>query len=135
MLGRHLLGDAGGLLVDLVGLVTQPVLVEHEAERAEGGGLDRVDADLEEAGVEVADDIRAGEHQVFVAALVLLAPEVVGAEVAVLDPGAEGTVEHQHALAQRVEEGLSGVTHSARQGRRQPAGVPQRFPTEGCVSK
>ena len=42
------LASRAAVLVDLEGLVGDVVLVEHERERAEGGGLDRVDADLEE---------------------------------------------------------------------------------------
>ena len=38
----------GRALVDLEGLLGDVVLGEHEREGAEGGGLDRVDADLEE---------------------------------------------------------------------------------------
>ena len=102
--GGHLLGDAGRGLVDVEGLVGDAVLGEHEAEGAEGGGLDRVDADLEVLGVHLRDEVGPGEHEVLVAALEGGAAEVVGAEVLVLDPGAEGAVEHEHALVERVEE-------------------------------
>ena len=104
VVGGHLLGEAGRLLVHRVRLVGDAVLGEHGAERAERGGLDRVDADVEVLGVHLADEVGAGEHEVLVAALERGAAEVVGAEVLRLDPGAERAVEHEHALAQSVEE-------------------------------
>ena len=50
--------------------------------------------------VHLADEVGAGEHEVLVAALERGAAEVVGAEVLVLDPGAERAVEDEDALAQ-----------------------------------
>ena len=91
------------------GLVGDPVLLEHERERAEGRGLDRVDADREERLVHLGDEVGPGEHEHLVAALERLAAEVVGAEVVALHPGAERAVEHQHALGERVEERMPGA--------------------------
>ena len=54
-----LLGQARRLLVDGEGLLGDAVLVEHEAEGAEGGGLHRVDAGLEVLGVHAADELGA----------------------------------------------------------------------------
>ena len=102
--GRHLLGEARRGHVHVVGHVGDVVLGEHQGEGAEGGGLDRVDARLEVLVVHLVDEIGPGEHEVLVAALERGAAEVVGTEVLVLDPGAEGAVEDEHALAERVEE-------------------------------
>ena len=60
--------------------------------------------DCEELRVHLGDEVGPGEHEVLVAALERRAAEVVGAEVVALHPGAERTVEHEDALAQRVEE-------------------------------
>ena len=84
------------------------VLVEHERERAERRGLDRVDPDREELLVHLRDEVGPGEHELLVAALERLAAEVVGAEVVALHPRAERAVEHEHALVERVEEGMTG---------------------------
>ena len=108
--GGDLAGDLGRALVDLERLVGDLVLVEHQRERAEGGGLDRVDAGLEELGVHLGDEVGPGEHEVLVAALEREAAEVVGAEVVALHPGAERAVEHEHALRQRIEERRLGAT-------------------------
>ena len=54
-------GDAGRGHVERVGLVGDPVLGEHGAERAEGGRLDHVDADGEEVVVHRGDDVGPGE--------------------------------------------------------------------------
>ena len=74
------------------------VLVEHEGEGAEGGGLDRVDAGLEVLGVHLLDQLGPGEHEVLVAALERGTAEVVGAEVLVLHPRAEGAVEDERPV-------------------------------------
>ena len=66
---RPRLAISAALLVDLERLVGDLVLVEHEREGAEGGGLDRVDAGLEELGVHLGDEVGPGEHEVLVAAL------------------------------------------------------------------
>ena len=90
--------------VHLEGLVGDAVLVEHERERAERRGLDRVDPDREELLVHLGDEVGPGEHELLVAALERLAAEVVGPEVLALHPRAERAVEHEHALGERVEE-------------------------------
>ena len=86
-----------------------PYSDEHEREGAEGGGLHRVDAHVEVLGVHLGDEVGAGEHEALVAPLERRAAEVVGAEVAVLHPGAERTVEHEDALSERGEELRHGV--------------------------
>ncbi len=102
--GRDLPGQSRGLLVDGEGLVGDAVLVQHQAEGAEGGGLDRVDAGLEVLGVHLPDEVGSGEDEALVAALERGATEVVGPETLVLHPGAERAVEHEDALGERGEE-------------------------------
>ena len=101
---RDLACELGRTPVHLERLVGDPVLLEHERERAEGRGLHRVDTDREELLVHLRDEVGAGEHEHLVAALERLAAEVVGAEIVALHPGAERAVEHEHALGERVEE-------------------------------
>jgi hypothetical protein len=54
------------------------------------------------------DGVGTGQHQVFVAALEVRPAEVVGPEVQRLHVGAEGTIEDDDALPDRVEKGLPG---------------------------
>ena len=121
----HLAGDAGGGQVDLVGPLGDPVLGQRHGEGAEGGGLDDVDADLEEVVVHRGDDVGPGDHQQLVAALERLAPEVVGAEAQRLDVGAEGAVVDDHLLVDQVQVGAPahGLT---RLPARPPASVASR---------
>ena len=74
------------------------------------GGLDRVDADVEERVVHRPDDVRAGEAEHLVAALEREAAEVVGSEIEVLDECAEGAVVDDDAVGDRVEVGLCSRT-------------------------
>src|SRR6266480_381460 len=90
--GGDLLGDAGGRLVELVGLLGDAVLGQDYRERPERGGLDRVDTDVEELAVHLGDEVGPGEHHVLVAALELRTAEVVGAEILLLHPRPEGAV-------------------------------------------
>ena len=82
------------------------VLGQHGAEAAEAGGLDGVDADVEEGGVHPGDDVGPGQAQHLVAAFEGLPAEVVGREVETLDVGAEGAVEDDDPLVHRLEVGL-----------------------------
>ena len=117
-------------LVDLERLVRDLVLVEHEREGAERCGLDRVDARIEELGVHLADQVGPGEHEVLVATFERESAEIVGAEVVALHPGAERTVEHEHALAQGIEE---GGLRAATDRRCAAAGVDHRSRLRGGV--
>ncbi len=106
--GRDLLGDARRGHVQLVRLVGHRVLVEHHTERAEARRFNDVDPDGEELVVHAGDDVRPGEAQHLVAALEGGSTEVVGAQIQRLDEGAEGAVEDDDALLDRVEVGLGG---------------------------
>ena len=102
----HPPSDRRGREVDLVGLVGDAVLAEGDRKGAEGRRLDGVHADLEERAVHALDDVGPGQDDVFVAAFELGAAEVLGGEVALLDVGAEGAVEHDDALAHCVQIAL-----------------------------
>jgi hypothetical protein len=80
------------------------VLAERDGEGAEGVGLDHVGAHPEERLVQVGDDVRPGHRQDVDAPLELVAAVVVGREVEALEVGAGGTVEHDDALVDEVEE-------------------------------
>ena len=75
------------------------------------------------------DDVGPGEAEHLVAALELGAAEVVGRQVEALDEGAEGAVEDDDALVDRVEEGLVppfGQRYRAYLARSWPVGWPAR---------
>ena len=55
--------------------------------------------------VQAGDDVGAGDGQQLVAALEVVAAEVVGGEVEALHVGAEGAVVDDDALVDQVEEG------------------------------
>ena len=56
----------------------------------------------------LGDEIGPGEHEVLVATLELGPAEVVGREVAALDPRAERAVEDEHPLTKCFEEAHEG---------------------------
>jgi len=99
--------------VDVVHLVGQAVLTEHDARAPEGVGLDDVRAGLQVARVDRLDDVRAREHQVLVAAFERRPAEVVRGQIPALDGGAHRAVEDEDAFrqggAQRV--GAIGGRH------------------------
>ena len=114
MVGRrvllsHVLGQAGRGQVDLVGLLGDSVFAERTGEGAEGAGLEGVHADVEVRGVELADHIRAGEHQHLVAALEIRTAEVVRGEVPRLDACAESAIEDDHTFGRGV--GIAAGPH------------------------
>ena len=92
----HLARQFGGPFVDGKGLVLQVVFRQHRRGRPEGVGLDHIAAGIQELPVHRLHRIRAGEHQVFVAALQGRTAEIFGAEVHLLERGAGGPVEHQN---------------------------------------
>ena len=79
-------GDAGRGHVEVEGDVRDPVLGEDEPECPERGGFHRVHADREELPVHLGDEVGPGEHEVLVAALELLAAEVLRARDPVPGP-------------------------------------------------
>ncbi len=99
-------GELGGALIDSMGLVRETVLAEDVGDCAKGRGFDKVGAHFEEALMHLADSVGAGEDDVFVAALVLRAAEVLGSEIEPLDIGAERAVDHEDALRQQLPKEL-----------------------------
>ena len=59
--------------------------------------------------MDIEDHIGPGEDQVLVASLVLGSSEIVGTEIAVLEHGPHGAVEHQNPLAHEREQLFSAV--------------------------
>ena len=98
----HLAGDRGGLAVEFVGLVADVVLVEDEAGRAEGVGLDAVRTGRVVGPVDLLDHVGAGLDEDLVAAL--LAGEVLHRQVVSLEHRPHRAVAYEHALAHRLEE-------------------------------
>ncbi len=99
---RHLVGQASRRVIDLVRLLRQAVLTQDEPAGSEGVGLDGVAAHLQEAGVDLSDDLRARQDQELVAAL--LPFKIVRGEVAILNGGPHGTIEDQDALAKLLSK-------------------------------
>ncbi len=65
----------------------------------------------------VEDYVRPGAHQIFVAAFERGAAEVVCSEVALLQHGTHGAIEHEDALRQEVAKCFGGfrqITHGAK---------------------
>ncbi len=94
--------DTGGGEVQLIGAILQAVLGQHQAGAAEGVGLHHVGAGLVISAVNVEDDIRARDDEVFVAAFQGRPAEVVRCEMALLHHGAHGSIEDE-------DTGLKGV--------------------------
>ena len=74
---------------------------------------------VEEAVMHLADRVGAGQHDVFVAALVLRTAEVLGPEVEPLDIGAERAVDHQDTVRQQLPQEL----YSRRVSQHQSLGI------------
>ena len=100
VVGGGAAGDGGGGAVDAAGVFGQVVLAKNHGGGAEGVGFNDVGAGVQIGAVDVIDDIRAGEVEVFVAAFIIGAAEVVGAQVAGLDLGSHGAVHHQDAAGE-----------------------------------
>ena len=98
-----------GRLVDVARPVVQAELGQNHVRGTEGVRLDDVGAGVQKAVVNLRDDLRAGQDQMFVATVVLGAAEVFGAQISGLDGRPHRTVEQQHALGQpRAQVGRRG---------------------------
>ena len=84
----------------------QIVLGKHDGRGAEGVGLDNVRPGAEVSLMDGFDDVGPGQYQMFVAAFVLCAAEIIGAEVEGLDCRAHRAVNHEDALAQGGFQGF-----------------------------
>src|SRR6202023_1215232 len=92
---------------------------EDYGSAAETVGLNDVGAGIEIFAVDVEDHVRPGADQIFVAAFQRGAAEILGGEVALLQHGAHGAVEHKNALRQQVAESSGGfrqITHGPNRG-------------------
>jgi hypothetical protein len=76
--------EEGRCLVNLDDPVLQLVLGHRDAVRAKRVGLDHVHTDFQEGAMHLLHGFRVRDHQVIVAAVVLLAAEVLGCEALVL---------------------------------------------------
>ena len=108
---RGLDGDARRLGVHLAAVRLEPVVGLGDRVRAERIRLDQVRAGFEVGLVDLADHVRAGEHEQLVVALHVLAVagEALAAEVRLfeallLDEAPHGAVEHEDALTQELLE-------------------------------
>ena len=104
----HLFGESGCGHIQFMGPLGDAVLTEGNGECAERIGLDDLTADLEVGGVEFADDVRSGDGQQFVAALEIIATEVLGGEAAQLDAGSHAAVEDDDTFAGCIEKAAHG---------------------------
>ena len=105
--GLELLGRFQGQfhrpLVDLEGFVFQPEFAQRDRRGAEGAGLDHVGADPVIAGVNVAHDVGARQHQDIGA--VLMPPIIaLGIEVHGLNAAAEAAIGEENAGRKQVEK-------------------------------
>ena len=121
---RNLASDPCGGDVQVVGTIGDVVLGEDGGEAAEAGGLDGIDADVEERSVHGGDDVGPREAQHLVAAFEGLPAEVVGRQVESLHVRAEGTVEDDDPLGHGIEIRLlrHGVPRLLARLRRQRGG-------------
>jgi hypothetical protein len=85
----------GGLTVDLIGAVAEPVFRQLQLTAPEGVRLDDVDSYLEKRRVHLLDEPRIVQHEKFVAAFD--AAVALRVQVVVLDGGAHRAVEDDDA--------------------------------------
>ena len=127
-------GDGGGGEVQFLGQVFQPVVGLGDARGGEGVGLDDVRAGVEIGAMDCLHDVRARQRQHIAVALQrrVVAGEALAAVVRLLQAvgllhGADRAVEHQHALGERLGQGMvrierqaysSGVAATARESTR-----------------
>ena len=101
-----LAGEAGGVKVDFVGFGGDVVFAEGDGVGVEGIGFDDVGAGFVVGAVDVEDDVGTGEDEMIVAAFERESAEIRGGEVALLDHGAHGAVEHEDAGGEGIFERL-----------------------------
>ncbi len=100
------------LLVQLQRPLRQAVFGQHQRRGAEAVGFDDVGAGCEIGAVNLRNHIRPGGDQVFVAALVGGAAEILGSQLPLLDQRPHGAVQHQNALRQRRLQRLPRLRHA-----------------------
>ena len=107
--GRRVVGgdaccDRPGGVGQLVGALRDPVLGEGYGECPEGVCLGDIRANIEVAGVELGNDVGAGDVEDLVAAGKVGPAEVILGEVGPLQCGAGGAVVHDDALVESLEK-------------------------------
>src|SRR5216683_5088933 len=109
-----LASEFGGAAVEEMRVGGEPVLGENNGGTAKAVCFNDVGAGREIFAVDVEDDVWARAHEIFVTAFERGAAEILGGEIALLQHGTHGAVEHKDALRQEVAKGSSGfgqITH------------------------
>ncbi len=106
---RQTAREACRCLVNLDDPVLQFVFCHRNAVRAEGVRLEHVHSDLEERAVDFFHGFGVRDDEVVIAAVVLLAAEVLGGELLVLQAGAHRAVEDEYFLFKSIEVAAVGV--------------------------
>ena len=101
-------GEPGRGQGDLVGAVGEAILGQHVGRAAEGVGRDEVGAGAEVGVVDGPHHLGSRQVEVLVTSLEGRAAEVLGMELARLDHGAHGAVEHEDAAREGVGEAGGG---------------------------
>ena len=117
---RALGGDVTSQLrrfaIDFVSAVFEAVLGEHDLGPAERVRFNDVRARVQVPGMDVANHIRAREHEVLVAAFEVSPAEILRGQLAILNGRAHRSVEHDDALVEQLIEELATIVlrHGAR---------------------
>jgi hypothetical protein len=88
----------------------EPPFVELQSAALEGVGLEHLGAGVEHRGVDALDHVGAVEHERLVA-LALEPAVILGGEVELLQGRAHAAVEHDDALADRLQVVAFNATH------------------------
>ena len=106
--GRELVrgppGQLGGNAIDRVGLLLQLVFRQNNRGAAKGVGLDDVGARFEVLAMNIEDDLRLADHEVFVAAVQRRSAKVRSRGVALLDHRSHGAIQNEDALVKQAPE-------------------------------
>ena len=100
--------------VEFPRLSFESVLCQHHRRRAEAIGLDNVGSGFEKAAMQLADLVRTGDDEIFVAAVEARAAEVARMKVHALDGGSGGAVEYNDPLRDQATkdfDSFSGIGH------------------------
>src|SRR5580704_2773207 len=106
-----------GAAVQLQRAIAQAVFRENDWRATKGICFDDVRAGFEVFFVDAEDDIRARDHEIFVAALEMRPAEVRGFQVHLLQHRAHCAIQDEDALAEKFAEGhalLDQVSHRSR---------------------
>ena len=93
-------GELGRGLVDGACLLVQTILGQDNTCSAKGIRFNNIRTGLQEAVVNLRDRLRAGQHQVFITALVRQATEIFRTQILSLDGRPHGAIKEQYPLMQ-----------------------------------